>query len=163
MTPSKDQKGPKMMLANARIVAILGLSAFLAACGGGRDVPVRDGPQAIHPSPSALAQGTAATPVATTTGDSSIALAETLFAQYCVGKTFAQSQAALVASGRFGEPVISEFSTLGARYARYELLSRPRAGVTLVSGSVGGIQCAVGVDNKGPNLYEDGSVKRSGY
>ena len=56
-----------------------------------------------------------------------------------------------------------EFSTLGARYARYELLSRPRAGVTLVSGSVGGIQCAVGVDNKGPNLYEDGSVKRSGY
>jgi hypothetical protein len=151
-----------MTLANPRIVAILGLSAFLAACGGGRDVPVRDGPQAVHPSPSALAQGTPAAPV-TTTGESSIALAETLFAQYCVGKTFAQSQAALVASGRFGGPVISEFSTLGARYARYELLSRPRAGVTLVSGSVGGIQCAVGVDNKGPNLYEDGSVKRSGY
>ena len=36
---------------------ILGLSVFLGGCGGGRDVTVRNGPQAVHPSPSALAQG----------------------------------------------------------------------------------------------------------
>lgn len=32
--------------------------ATLAACGGRGDVTVRNGPQAVHPSPSALAQGT---------------------------------------------------------------------------------------------------------
>ena len=41
-----------------RAVIALGLLAALSACGSG-PVPVRDGPQAVHPSPSALAQGAA--------------------------------------------------------------------------------------------------------
>lgn len=41
-----------------RSLIATGCLAALAACGG--DAPtVRDGPQAVHPSPSPLAQGTA--------------------------------------------------------------------------------------------------------
>ena len=41
----------------ARLAGALALAAFLAACGGGQDIKgVRDGPQAVHPSPSELAK-----------------------------------------------------------------------------------------------------------
>ncbi|MCX7561029.1 hypothetical protein OS190_15780 [Sulfitobacter sp. F26204] len=40
-----------------RFIAGTALIATLAACGGG-DFTVRDGPQAVHPSSSALARGT---------------------------------------------------------------------------------------------------------
>jgi hypothetical protein len=41
---------------STRIFVMLGLLGALGACGG--SVPVRNAPQAVHPSPSALAQGT---------------------------------------------------------------------------------------------------------
>ncbi|KHA51467.1 hypothetical protein [Sulfitobacter geojensis] len=41
----------------ARTGVVLGLAGFLAACGGG-EMTVRDGPQAVHPSGSFLANGT---------------------------------------------------------------------------------------------------------
>lgn len=40
----------------ARLALALGMAALLGACGGGGDY-IRPGPQDIHPSPSALAQG----------------------------------------------------------------------------------------------------------
>ncbi len=147
-----------------RLTAALTLTTLaLAACGSTDNNGVRGGPQAVHPSPSPLAQGSvgAATPqtakaAAAPEGD----LAETLFDQYCVGKTYAQSQAALVASGKFGPPrlIKTSFST----FTTYPYLARARAGVTIVKGSLGGLQCSVGVENKGPNLYEDGRITRSG-
>ena len=45
-------------MTNLRAASALILTLTLAACGGG-EIVVRDGPQAVHPSPSALAQGTA--------------------------------------------------------------------------------------------------------
>ncbi len=53
-----------------RAFVALGALAALSACGvsySGNALPVRGGPQAVHPSPSALAQGAAlvaTTPVA---------------------------------------------------------------------------------------------------
>ena len=45
-----------------RLICILAICTALAACGGNKENDaVRDGPQAVHPSPSALAQGNAAT------------------------------------------------------------------------------------------------------
>ncbi|WP_370402367.1 hypothetical protein [Sulfitobacter sp. JB4-11] len=41
-----------------RATSAIALTLTLAACGGG-DIVVRDGPQAVHPSPFPLAQGTA--------------------------------------------------------------------------------------------------------
>lgn len=41
-----------------RTSSAIALTLTLAACGGG-EIIVRDGPQAVHPSPSTLAQGTA--------------------------------------------------------------------------------------------------------
>ena len=42
-----------------RLTAATTLLAALAACGGA-EMTVRDGPQAVHPSPFPLAQGSAA-------------------------------------------------------------------------------------------------------
>lgn len=54
-----DNKGP-LNMTFLRTSSAIALTLTLAACGGG-EIVVRDGPQAVHPSPSALAQGTAAT------------------------------------------------------------------------------------------------------
>jgi len=52
-----DNKG-HFTMTFLRASSALAFTLTLAACGGG-EVPVRDGPQAVHPSPSTLAQGTA--------------------------------------------------------------------------------------------------------
>ncbi len=49
------------------IVTTLAL-AVLTACGGGDGYTVRNGPQAVHPSPSALAQGVVTSPAVVQTG-----------------------------------------------------------------------------------------------
>ena len=41
-----------------RLSAAASVIGLLSACGGGGDPSVRNGPQAVHPSPSALASGT---------------------------------------------------------------------------------------------------------
>lgn len=41
-----------------RLSAAAALIGLLSACGGDGDTSVRNGPQAVHPSPSALASGT---------------------------------------------------------------------------------------------------------
>lgn len=61
MTASSDLRLITGRRAPAHIAGLLALAALVAACGP-RDVPMRGTPQAIHPSPSALAQGTVPTP-----------------------------------------------------------------------------------------------------
>lgn len=91
------------------------------------------------------------------------ALALSLFQEFCLAPgNAAASEAAIRASGRFDAPTVSEFTTIGARYAIYALSNTTRAGVTIVTGSTGGLSCSVGVDNKGPNLFENGTVSYSG-
>lgn len=58
MTRNRPMTKGQTMTPLRLTVTILSL-ATLAACGGRGDVTVRNGPQAVHPSPSALAQGTA--------------------------------------------------------------------------------------------------------
>lgn len=148
-----------------RIVAVLACSAALAACDVADNNAVRNGPQAVHPSPSKLAQGTpvaSSAPATRAASDDGKALADQLFAQYCKGKSAAQSERALIASGNFGKPTITRFKNIGARFAIYPLKSRARASVAVVTGAIGGLQCSVGVDNAGPSLYEDGRVTYSG-
>jgi len=88
--------------------------------------------------------------------------ANALFAEFCLPyASAAASEAAVVASGRF-EPVSEILIGRSTRYATYPLLGMDRAGITLVTGSVAGLQCSVGVNNAGPNLYEDGRVTVSG-
>jgi hypothetical protein len=71
-TLKDERKGLPMstLPAPLKILGACALVAFVAACGG-RETPVRGVPQAVHPSPSALAQGTgyaqAPAPVATVT------------------------------------------------------------------------------------------------
>jgi threonine dehydrogenase-like Zn-dependent dehydrogenase len=47
-----------------RPITAASLIGVLAACGGGEEPSVRNGPQAVHPSPSALASGVRAAPQA---------------------------------------------------------------------------------------------------
>lgn len=91
------------------------------------------------------------------------ALALSLFQEFCLDPgSPSASEAALRASSRFGTPNINQYQNIGARYALYPLANDGRASVTIVTGPVGELSCSVGVDNKGPNLFEDGSVAYSG-
>lgn len=57
-----------------RFACALTLAGLLSACGGGPDLSgVRAGSQAVHPSPSALAQATTPTECEYTTGGACIA------------------------------------------------------------------------------------------
>lgn len=105
--------------------------------------------------------GTAAQLPAPTTQREALALS--LFEEFCLTPgSAAASEAALRASGRFAAPNITAFENLGARYATYILATDDRASVAIITGATVGLSCSVGVDNKGPNLYEDGSVTYSG-
>ena len=88
-------------------------------------------------------------------------LAEALFAEFCIGKTAAESEAAIRASGRFKSPEVFEFQNTGARYALYPLIGHDRASVSVSTEAITGLQCSVGVNNRGPNLYDDGRVEWS--
>jgi hypothetical protein len=50
-----------MLAASSRLLGSFAVVALVAGCGS-RDTPVREVPQAVHPSPSALAQRTTNTP-----------------------------------------------------------------------------------------------------
>lgn len=85
-----------------RAYAALGAVLALGACGTGADVPVRDGPQAVHPSPSALAQGTALTQVATPAMPQSVPTdAQAALDRYCLAnaRNFAAAERAFAADG----------------------------------------------------------------
>lgn len=91
------------------------------------------------------------------------ALALSLFQEFCLTPgSPAASEAAIRASGRFATPSVSVFENIGSRFAIYPLANDARASVSIITGSVGELSCSVGVDNKGPNLFEDGSVSYSG-
>lgn len=149
----------------SHIVSVVALSLVLSACSSGT-LPVRVGPQSQHPSPSPLAQqalfyNMAAVPSAgiqlTPAKDD---LAEKLFQDFCVGKAdAAATEAAMRASGRFGPPRVTEFGGGAAKYVSYPLLERARSSITVTHGA--GIQCSVGIDNRGPTLFEDGRITRS--
>ena len=130
----------------------------LAACSSG-DVSVRNGPQVVHPSPSALAQGRSFTAGQMTNAQAPTSVDE-LFDSFCRGKSSAaQSEAALKASGRFAAPRVTEFGSGASRYVAYDLTDGTRGGVTVTYGT--GIQCAAGVENKGITLFENGRITRS--
>jgi hypothetical protein len=166
-------------LAN-RTALVLCCGALLAGCDVNKsNNGVRTGPQAVHPSPSGLAQSnpaiaaqfldTSTQPVSNAqvvakakpaAGDD---LAKSLFRDFCKGKrTAAASEAAIVSSGRFNPPLITEFKVTNGRYVNYVLKENEKASVTVITGSASGIQCGVGVNNRGQNLYEDGAISFSG-
>lgn len=58
---------PKPSIISFRHIGVLCAVGLLAACGGTENNGVRSGPQAVHPSPSALAQGTSASTAAANT------------------------------------------------------------------------------------------------
>lgn len=160
------------MIQNYRVLTVILLT--LAGCVEGSDAgAVRTGPQSQSPSnlstsaqiTSAGAPATAATSIdaqamasTAATGD----LAQSLFAEFCLGKTAAESAAALSMSPRFGPPSETTFGVPGpdqTRYLRFPLLERDRAGVSVVFFSGTGLQCSVGIENQGPSLFDDGSIR----
>ncbi len=52
---------PHVTRTPVKVAAILAFGALLAGCNNSANDGVRGGPQAVHPSPSALAQGTTVT------------------------------------------------------------------------------------------------------
>lgn len=132
----------------------------LAACNNPANDVVRAGPQAQHPSTSALAQGTSGTPspVKASAGDDPRRVeAQPLFAEFCQGyDSFEARERAIHASGRFGPVRI--FSTSFSEYRSYPLRGGDRTVVSLARGTGSGIVCSVGVRNGGLTLKADGSV-----
>jgi len=156
---------PRLLLRSGFCAATL---ALLAACGGSNSDAVRTGPQAVHPSPSALAQradGAAPSVNASTsqpaTSQTKTSLSETLFRTYCLGKpNAAASERAVVASGKFNAPKVLDLKNIQARYATYTPKDGTNAAVTLVTGSTSDLQCSAGANGKGIILYEDGRIVR---
>jgi hypothetical protein len=106
------QRDEEMKVMRSSVVAAM--FAALTACSG--SVDVRDGPQAVHPSPSALAQGTASRAVSTPVASAPDGQSETksLFDAYCTdGMNNNSRVTAVTASGRFGKPQFGKLPVAG--------------------------------------------------
>lgn len=148
---------------NLPLTVTVSAMTLLSACGSA-DLSVRTTAQIPHPSQFATTPPHSVMPDQTTAPQRALAnfgaLRENLFQEFCLGYPSASaSETAVRASGRFNEPAVSD--TYGARYAIYPLRDKNlRAGVTLVTGSGGNIQCSAAVNNIGSILYEGGRIVR---
>lgn len=164
----RTDRSPIMTITSSSIkrvrtaVSVALCAGLLAACStGSTDLTgVRSSAQAVHPAdtvkraPSRTAYRGNRLSVAQATK-----LSNTLFDRYCLNKSSARaSETALRRSGKFKTP--RTITPGNARYVIYPLADGTRGGVTVTYNSVGGLRCSVGIQNIGPNLYENGRITR---
>lgn len=143
-------------------VCIVLCAGLLAACGAGQTdkTGIRTSAQSTHPADTAKPASTRANyrsdrlSVAQATE-----LSNQLFDRYCLNKPSARAtETALRRSGKFKTPKTLNAGT--ARFVIYPLADGTRGGVTVVYSSIGKLRCSVGIQNIGPNLYENGRITR---
>ncbi|WP_368185152.1 hypothetical protein [Aestuariibius sp. HNIBRBA575] len=145
---------------------VLGIALMgLGACASSSGLETRNGPQAVAPGSGLVdLAASQATPDQPSGGamSANANLADALFQEFCVAPgSAANSERAIIASGRFAEPNIIVFPNVGSRFASYQLNGHDRTSVSVATGTADGLQCSVGISNHGPSLYENGSVSRS--
>lgn len=145
---------------SARRAALVLCIAALAACSaeGTDKTGVRTGSQAVHPGAEAAPKRTYLSPNRLSPAVAA-KKANALFDRYCLsGKSNASIANTLRGSSKFRDAKVIRAGD--ATFTFYPLADGTRGGITLVKNSIGGLRCSVGIENVGPNLYENGRITR---
>lgn len=137
-------------------------AVLLAGCTSGTvdGTEIRTTPQAVHPATAAKPASTPTVYAADKLSNAQAAkLANEIFDRFCLNKSSQKAtEAALRRSGEFKAP--KPLKAGQAQYIFYPLADGTRGGVTVIYNSIGDLQCSVGIQNIGPNLYKGGRITR---